>query len=384
MGDTAGMIREQTTAIVAHARGSKAAIGAVLGLASQIDPADEAAAEALLEAVEVIGRAGQANQGQVTLALAQADRVKAGRGGLVPWVSRHLDATPGAARSMVESARELGRLPELAGPLVSGRLGASTIRALTRTACAVKKIDGNVAQEVAKTLDLAGSEGVSAANEHVRILEKSIEEPVIAEKPASAQRQRSFLRVLAGEGGMRRVEGLLDVEHATVFTAALDQTVAAWLREGRGGHMWSAGEDGDGIEQLQAQALVHLATVSCATDAAQRQASSTSPMLYVAQLEESADIGRDELSYGLFVPEHALDGNRVIPEPSAAFARRDQGFEQRMGEPAGSQLDFGRPMARWISRAPTVPTAPMRHSSRAPIAWPSRIPPSPAPRAWPR
>lgn len=306
MGGTAARIREQTVTIRMHAQGADAAIGVVLRLAREIDPADEAGEEALLEAVEAIGSVGQANPGQVTLALAQAHRVKAGRRGLVPWVGRHLAVTPGAARGMVESAREIGRLPELAGPLASGRVGASTIRALARTARAVKETDRDVAGAVTETLDLAGSEGVSAANRHVRKLEKK-NEPVGAQPPPGASRQRGFLRIRECEGGMGRIEGMLEPQHAVVFKAALDQTVSTWLREGRCGGTAAEPEDGDGIEQLQALALIHLTEACSASDAVRRQASSTLPRLYLGHLDESPGIGRPKPAYGLLVTGPAAD-----------------------------------------------------------------------------
>lgn len=306
MGGMAAKIREQITAIRMHAQGADAAIGVVLRLAREIDPADEAGEEALLEAVEAIGLVGQTNQGQVTLVLAQAHRVKAGRGGLAPWVGRHLDVTPNAARGMVESAREIGQLPELAGPLASGRVGASTIRALTRCARAVKKTDRDVAEAVTEMLELAGSKGVSAANRHVRILEKKIE-PAAAEQPPGVQRQHCFLRVRECEGGMGRIEGLLDPQSAAVLKAALDQTLSTWLREGRCGRTAALPEDGDPIEQLQAQALIHLAEVGSASDAARRKASSPPSRLYLAHLDKSAEAERARPGNGLLLLGRALD-----------------------------------------------------------------------------
>lgn len=317
-------IREQVAVIRAHAEGCRAAVGVVLGLAGGIDPGDEGAVGALLEAVEAIGCVGQAGQGQVTLALAQARRVGVGRVGLVPWVSAHLDVTPGAARAMVESARELGELPELAEPLVSGRVGASTIRALTRTAQAVKKTEQDVAEAVTETLDVADREGVGVANRHVRILEQCVEEPKTAEAQAVKQRQRGFLRVLECGGGAHRIEGLLEAQQATAFKAALDHIVSGWLREGRCGQAQPVLEGVDGLEQMQVQALIHLVEAYATADAARSASSSTLPRLYVAHLDESSVAGRAQSAYGLLLPDPAgAGGDRhcTIPLDRDSIAR---------------------------------------------------------------
>ena len=41
----------------------------------------------------------------------------------------------------MQSAKEIGLVPELAGPLASGEFGTATVRALTRTALAAKGTD---------------------------------------------------------------------------------------------------------------------------------------------------------------------------------------------------------------------------------------------------
>jgi hypothetical protein len=89
-------------------KAADAVIEQLLVLAEAVDAADREAAGLLLRGAEVIGRGGQAREGQLIRVLAQTDRVKASRGGLAPWISATLDVTPGAARGIAQSARELG------------------------------------------------------------------------------------------------------------------------------------------------------------------------------------------------------------------------------------------------------------------------------------
>src|SRR5580704_11067995 len=72
---------------------TNAAIDGFLRLARKTDCADRRAAKMLLSGAERIGIDGQARDGQLTMTLAEMHRVKATRGGLVPWISTHLDVT---------------------------------------------------------------------------------------------------------------------------------------------------------------------------------------------------------------------------------------------------------------------------------------------------
>ena len=203
--------------------GFGAQVKGLLALASQVKEPDGDAAEALLRAIDEVGRCAQAREGELVLLLAQADRLKSGRGGLGPWVAQHLDVTEGGAQGIAQSAREIGLVPELAGPLASGRIGVATIRVLTRTARAVKGTDLDLAQTLTAALAVSAEQGVRAANKRVRILEETVD-PGRAERLLQKQRSRSFLRVVECESGMYRIEALLDPERASEFRAVLDQT----------------------------------------------------------------------------------------------------------------------------------------------------------------
>ena len=172
-------------------RSTNAAIESLLAHTCEANPGVRADAEFVLQVAELIGHDQQAREGQLTMALADAHRVKANRGGLVPWITKNLDLTPGAARSLALSAREIGRLPQLAESLISGRYGFTTMRALTRTARATKGTKQDLTAALAETLELATNQGVSQANRHVRILEETLD-PGRAEELLAKQRQRSF------------------------------------------------------------------------------------------------------------------------------------------------------------------------------------------------
>jgi hypothetical protein len=164
-------IGEQLAALAAHNEAADEAIKALLALASEADESDGKAAGMLMQAIDEIGRSAQAREGGLVLLLAQAQRMKANRGGLGPWLSSHLDFTKGAARGVAQSAHELGHIPELAEPLASGRIGTATIRNLTRTARAVKGTDLDLTETLTATLTLVAEQGVGEANKRVRILE---------------------------------------------------------------------------------------------------------------------------------------------------------------------------------------------------------------------
>ena len=113
-------------------------IAAVLELARSVD--DREGVGVVLEAAEVVGRCEQARHGQLIQFLGQAERVKAHRAGLKAWVATHLDVSDGRARGIAQAAKRIGALPELAESLSSGRVGADTVRVLSRT---VKAVEGS-------------------------------------------------------------------------------------------------------------------------------------------------------------------------------------------------------------------------------------------------
>ena len=298
----------------------------------------------ILEIAQWIGTDGQAREGQLIQFLAQADRMKTTRGGLAPWITTHLDVTPHAARGIAQSAREIGQLPELTETLSSGRIGTATIRALTRTARAVKNTTQNLTEALTETLDLATHDGVSKANRHVRILEETLDPGSTAEK-LTRQRARSFLRTTQCENGMYRIEVLLDPQRATTILAALDATVAAWIRELQYDHTHPVPEDVRSIEQLQAHALVRLAEVFLTLDSAQRGVAFTPTTLYHVPLDPNTDAGLAETAYTDLLPrttaapmgnpaahllEHhngqpvLLDGKPIDENPHARLASPDQ------------------------------------------------------------
>jgi len=352
MDGAAARIDERASVIRAHMQETNKAIGEVLALAREIDPADEAAVTALLRVAEAVGSSGQANQGQMTLILAQANRLKADRKGLVLWITKHLDVTPGAARGIALSVREIGYVSELAGPLVSGWIGASTIRALTRTACAVKETDQDLSEALIETLRVAANEGVSAANRHVRLLERTIAEAEGPGKPAGKRRARGFLRMFGAEDGSRRINGRLDPRQAQVFKTALDQIVSTCLRSDRSGHPRLPPEGVESTEQLHAQALAHMAEAYSAAETPQRS----------SLLDLGAGTGLTRSSCGLLVPDRTLastgsaaadllDGAAGIPLPAdGGVAGQDPASPPTASEgPAKSDI---RPFAPGLDQDP--------------------------------
>jgi hypothetical protein len=187
------------------------------------------ARECLLEAAQVVGRCEQARHGQLIQLLGQAERVKGHRAGVKAWAATHLDVSEGKARGIAQAARRIGAVPELAEPLSSGRVGADTIRALTRTVKAVEGTGQDQSTELAATLETAKREGVGAANRRVRVLEHTID-PDSSKELLAKQRAKSFARVTELEDGMCRFDILLDPIRATTVRAALDQTTADWIR----------------------------------------------------------------------------------------------------------------------------------------------------------
>lgn len=109
-------LKEELAALQAVNEAAGQAAKDLLALASKVDASDSGAAELLLGPIEEIGRSAQARRGELVLLLAQADRFKAIRGGLAPWISTHLDVTEGAARGIARSAREIATYPSSPKP----------------------------------------------------------------------------------------------------------------------------------------------------------------------------------------------------------------------------------------------------------------------------
>lgn len=300
MEGRAAMISDRLAELKELHAAADAKIEQLLALVEHVDEDDREAAVLTLPVAEEIGRSGQVREGVLLRVLAQADRVKANRGGLAPWINTALDVTDGRARGIAQSAREIGHLPELAGPLSSGRIGPATIRALTRTAHAVKGTDRDLVRTLTETLELATAHGATEVNKQVRVLEETIE-PGRAEQILARQRERSFVRVLEREGGMCRFEGLLDAERATVVRAALDATVAAALRERQYDGAEPVPADVSTVEQLQAHALTKFAEVFLAASPEQRGVAFTPPVLFHAPVDEEEQAGLAESVHGAFL-----------------------------------------------------------------------------------
>ena len=317
-------------------------IEAVLGLARAVDGGDREGAGLVLEAAEVVGRGEQARHGQLIQLLGQAERVAVRRAGLKAWVVSHLDVSDGKARGIVQAAKRIGVLPELAESLSSGKVGADTVRALARTAKAVVGSGQDRATELAATLKTARAEGVGAANRRVRVLEHTID-PGSSEELLAKQRAKSFLRVIELEDGMCRFEVLLDPVRATMLRVALDQLVADWIRRRQFDGASPIPADVRSTEQISAQALVRLAGVFLAASPEQRDAQFTAPVMYTAELDGAED-GLAESVYGALVPRSA------ITQPAHPSAHV---LHTRNGEPVlldGEEIDRD-PGARLASAA---------------------------------
>ena len=342
MHTTTTQLDEHLTALEELTHATNQTIEQLLALATDTDPADQDAAAAVLRAADLVGRGAQALNGQLIRILAQAHRIKANQGGLTPWLTTHLDVTKGAARGIAQSAREIGLIPELAEPLASGRFGTATIRALTRTARAVKGTDLDLTESLTAALTLSAEQGVGAANKQVRILEETVD-PGRAGRLLEKQRSRSFLRVLACESGMYRIEALLDPQRANEFKAVLDQTVAAWLRARQYDHTEQAGQDTYSVEQLQAHALVRFAQVFATTDSKQRGAEFTPGTIYHAPLDPNTNAGLVESVYGDHLPRTVL---APLGNPAAHLIEHDSNGQPILLD--GQQVDQN-PAARLAS-----------------------------------
>jgi hypothetical protein len=336
-------LRGQLAALIAANAVVEKRIQGILELARTIDADDRQAAGALLDAAEMVGQCEQARHGQLIQLLGQAERVKAHRAGVKAWVATHLDVSEGKARGIGQAARRIGTLPELAESLSSGRVGADTVRTLARTVKAVESSGLNQSAELAATLETAEHEGVGAANRRVRVLEHTID-PGSSEELLIKQRAKSFARVVELEDGMCRFDVLLDPIRATTVRAALDLTVADWIRRRQFDGADPVPGDVRSTEQMCAQAVTRLAEVFLDASPEQRGALFSTEVLYTAPLDT------DELAtsvYGVLVPRAA------IPAPNGHL------LETRGGEPVlldGEEIDRD-PGARLASRAQRVALA---------------------------
>ena len=333
-------LRGALAALVAANAVVEERIAAVLELARSVEGREGAGV--VLEAAEVVGRCEQARHGQLIQLLGQAERVRAHRAGLKAWVASHLDVSDGRARGIAQAAKRIGVLPELAESLSSGRVGADTVRVLSRTVKAVEGSGQDQGIELAATLETAQQDGVGAANRRVRVLEHTIE-PGGSEELLVKQRAKSFARVVELEDGMCRFDILLDPICATTVRAALDQTTADWIRQRQFDRVDPIPADVRSTEQIYAQAVTRLAEVFLAASPEQRGAQFNPPVLYTAPL----DPDENELAttvYGSLVPRSA------ITEPTDPNAHL---LLTKDGEPVlldGEEIDL-EPAARLASPA---------------------------------
>ena len=314
-------------------------IAEILELARTVD--DRGGAEAVLEAAQFVGRCEQARHGQLIQLLGQAERVRAHRAGLKAWVASHLDVSDGRARGIAQAARRIGVLPELAESLSSGRVGADTVRVLSRTVKAVEGSGQDQGVELTATLETAQRDGVGAASRRVRVLEHMIE-PGGSEELLVKQRAKSFARVVELEDGMCRFDVLLDPVRATTVRAALDQTAADWIRQRQFDGVDPIAADVRSTEQIYAQVVTRLAEVFLAASPEQRGALFSAQVLYTAPLDDEGELATTV--YGGLVPRSA------IIEPTDPNAHL---LHTRNGEPVlldGEEIDR-EPTARLASAA---------------------------------
>jgi hypothetical protein len=331
-----GASREQVAKLVAlHAEADRVIAGILAG-AREMDGVGEHDIDVMLEAAEVVGRCEQARYGQLVQLLAQADRMSTRKGVLKPWIATHLDVSDSKARGIAEAARRIGAMPELAESLSSGRVGADTVRTLTRTAKAIEGTSQDSTTTLAGMLEVSARDGVSAANREIRELEHTLD-PGSSQELLARQRARSFVRVIELEDGRCRIEALLDPVRATILRSAIDQAVSAWIREGQYDGTDPLPEDVRTTEQMNAHALVRMAEVFVTAPPVVRGVKFTPPMLFTAPLND-AD-GLAETVYGTTVPvagigdpdahllQHdadgvpvLLDGVNIDADPAARLA----------------------------------------------------------------
>ena len=293
-------------------------ITTILTTARHTHPDDRHNAAVLLEAAQTVGRCEQARHGQLIQLLAQADRVRANRGGLAPWIATHLDVTPGRSRAIAQSARRIGHLPALAKPLSSGTIGADTARTLTRAARAIEHTTRDQSTTLTATLELTERDGLTAANRHIRELEESLD-PGRAQETLAKQRKRSFTRITETTSGMYRIEALLDPVRASTVRTAIDQQSAAWIRARQFDHNNPLPPDVHNTEQIQAQALTRLAEVFLTTAPTARTAPFTPATIYHLPLNP-AHGALAETAYGDLVPRSAA---APLADPAAHLIEHD-------------------------------------------------------------
>jgi hypothetical protein len=263
------------------------AVERVLAATDGAQPRDAAAGDAVLGMVQAVGTAAQSAHGLMLQLLAAADRLKAARGGVGPWLATHLDCSHSRARQLALEGRTIGALPQLAQGLVSGTFGPDTTRALARTAKAVKGTSMDLGQEIAATVQAARSQGVAAANLRVRVLEHTVD-PGSTQDEQARQRARSFLRFSDVGDGLTRIDGVLDTVRATTLRQAIDAAVGCWLRAGQLDATKPLPADVALTEQYGAQALTRLAEVFLQAPAARRDAAFSTPILFHAPLPGAA------------------------------------------------------------------------------------------------
>jgi hypothetical protein len=215
--------------------------------------------------------------------LAQADRLKAARGGIGPWLAAKQGHSKGHARSLAQDARLLATVPDLAPRLASGELSADATRLLARTVKACENSALDVDTEVAATLETVRAQGVSGAAERVRDLEYRVD-PGALEERLARQRKRSQARSGRLDSGLWRFEVLLDPVRAAVLKAAIDALVASWLRARGRDAIAVLPPDVESTQQITAHAFYHLAQVFLAAPAALRRAAFSPPVIFTAPL----------------------------------------------------------------------------------------------------
>jgi len=244
---------------------------------------DREAAALSLEAAASLGMVEQAAHGLRLQVLAQADRLKAARGGIGPWLAAQQGQSKGHARNLARDARLLATMPQLAPDLASGELSADAVRLLARTVKACKDTAIDPGAEVTAALNVARAEGVSAAAAHVRTLEHRLD-PGKAEDLHNRQRRRSQAWAALLESGMWRFEILLDPARAAILKTALDALIASWLRtQGRDG-IAILPPDVKSTEQITAHAFHHLAQVFLNAPSSLRRAAFSPPIVFFAPL----------------------------------------------------------------------------------------------------
>ncbi len=162
-------------------------------------------------------------------------------------------------------------------------LGPDTTQAIARTAKAVDGTSMDLTTEIAETIKVARSEGVSAANLHVRVLEHTVD-PGGDEDKGKRERARSFLRFSDVGDGLTRIDAVLDTVRATTVRQAIDAQTGFWMRAEQLDGTEPIATDIERTEQYNAQALTHLAEVFLQAPASLREAAFSTPVLFYAPL----------------------------------------------------------------------------------------------------